>query len=33
VDFFRHPLKYLFYLYVNLYYRHQIYQGVTPNII
>jgi len=32
-DFFRHPLKYLFYLYVNLYYRHQIYQGVTPNII
>lgn len=32
-DFFRHPLKYLFYLYVNLYYRHQICQGITPNII
>jgi radical SAM superfamily enzyme YgiQ (UPF0313 family) len=31
--FFRHPLKYLFYLYVNLYYRHQIRQGITPNII
>jgi radical SAM superfamily enzyme YgiQ (UPF0313 family) len=31
--FFRHPLKYLFYLYINLYYRHQIWQGITPNII
>ena len=31
--FFRHPLKYLFYLYINLYYRHQIRQGITPNII
>jgi len=32
-EFWRHPLKYLFYLYINLYYRHQIYQGITPNII
>ncbi|MCL2632622.1 MAG: B12-binding domain-containing radical SAM protein [Coriobacteriia bacterium] len=31
--FFRHPLKYLFYLYVNLYYRYQIRRGITPNII
>ncbi len=31
--FFRHPLKYLFYLYVNFYYRHQIMRGITPNII
>lgn len=32
-DFFKSPLKYLFYLYINLYYRHQIYKGITPNII
>ena len=32
-NFFRHPLKYLFYLYVNFYYRSQIKKGVTPNII
>jgi len=31
--FFRQPLKYLFYLYVNFYYRSQIRQGITPNII
>jgi radical SAM superfamily enzyme YgiQ (UPF0313 family) len=31
--FFRHPLKYLFYLYVNLFYRRQIRQGITPNIV
>jgi hypothetical protein len=31
--FWRNPLKYLFYLYVNFYYRNQIYKGVTPNII
>ncbi|MCL1914483.1 MAG: B12-binding domain-containing radical SAM protein [Eubacteriaceae bacterium] len=32
-EFWAKPLKYLFYLYVNLYYRCQIYQGITPNII
>lgn len=32
-DFFRKPAKYVFYLYVNLYYRHQIKKGITPNII
>lgn len=32
-DFFRRPLSYLFYLGVNLYYRRQIKQGITPNII
>ena len=32
-DFFKSPLKYVFYLYINLYYRHQIYKGITPNII
>ncbi len=32
-DFFKSPLKYIFYFYVNLYYRHQINQGITPNII
>lgn len=32
-DFWKSPLKYLFYMYVNLYYRHQILQGITPNII
>ena len=31
--FFRHPIKYLFYLYVNFYYRYQIRRGITPNII
>lgn len=31
--FFRHPLKSLFYCYVNLYYRYQIKRGITPNII
>ncbi len=32
-DFFKYPFKYIFYFYVNLYYRHQINQGITPNII
>lgn len=32
-DFFKNPIKYLFYLYINLFYRYQIYQGITPNII
>lgn len=32
-DFFKKPLRYLFYLYVNLFYRFQIKQGITPNII
>lgn len=32
-QFFKQPLKCLFYLYVNLYYRYQIHQGITPNII
>jgi len=32
-EFLRAPLKYLFYLYVNLYYRYQINKGITPNII
>ncbi len=32
-DFLRHPLKYLFYLYVNFYYKYQIDRGITPNII
>ena len=32
-DFLKKPLKYLFYLYVNLFYRYQIYKGITPNII
>lgn len=32
-DFVKAPFKYLFYLYVNLYYRYQINQGITPNII
>lgn len=31
--FWRHPLHALFYLGINLYYRHQIHQGITPNII
>jgi radical SAM superfamily enzyme YgiQ (UPF0313 family) len=32
-DFFKRPLRHLFYLYVNLYYRYQIRRGITPNII
>lgn len=32
-DFFKSPFKYLFYLYINLFYRYQIKRGITPNII
>ena len=32
-DSLRHPLKNLFYFYVNLYYKYQISRGITPNII
>ena len=32
-DFFRHPLRFLFYMSVNLYYRYQIKQRITPNIV
>jgi len=32
-NFFKNPLKYIFYLYVNLFYRYQIHKGITPNII
>lgn len=32
-EFLKSPIKYLFYLYVNLYYRWQINKGITPNII
>ena len=32
-EFIKNPIKYLFYLYINLFYRYQIYQGITPNII
>lgn len=32
-DFFRKPLVYLFYLGINLFYRYQIKQKITPNII
>lgn len=32
-EFFRHPLKHLFYCYVNLFYRFQIKRRITPNII
>ena len=32
-DFFRKPLVYIFYLGVNLFYRYQIKQKITPNII
>lgn len=32
-DFIKRPLRYLFYLYINLYYRAQIHRGITPNII
>jgi radical SAM superfamily enzyme YgiQ (UPF0313 family) len=31
--FLKRPIRSLFYLYINLYYRHQIHQGITPNII
>ena len=31
-DFFKRPLRFLFYFGVNLYYRHTIKRGVTPNI-
>ena len=31
-DFFKRPLRFLFYFGVNLYYRHTIRRGVTPNI-
>ncbi len=31
--FFVNPLLSVFYLYINLYYRHQIFRGITPNII
>ena len=31
--FWRQPLQSLFYLGINLYYRHQIHNGITPNII
>jgi radical SAM superfamily enzyme YgiQ (UPF0313 family) len=32
-DFFRKPLVYIFYLGINLFYRYQIKQKITPNII
>ena len=32
-EFIKNPIKYLFYLYINLFYRYQIYQGITPNVI
>ena len=32
-NFFKFPLRYLFYLSVNLFYRYQIKQKITPNII
>ncbi len=31
--FFKSPLLSVFYLYINLYYRYQIFRGITPNII
>ena len=31
--FLKHPIRHLFYLMVNLYYKHQISQRITPNII
>ncbi len=31
-EFLTQPGKYLFHAFVNLYYRHQIHQGITPNI-
>lgn len=32
-DFVKHPLKNIFYFYVNMYYKYQISKGITPNII
>lgn len=32
-DALRHPIRTLFYLYINIYYRHHIHRGITPNII
>jgi hypothetical protein len=32
-NFFKNPAKYLFFLYVNFYYRTQIKHRITPNII
>lgn len=32
-DFFKHPLKFTFYMYVNFFYRYQINKGIIPNII
>lgn len=32
-DFLRKPWKYMFYLYVNLFYKYQLHLGITPNII
>ncbi|MDR0469162.1 MAG: B12-binding domain-containing radical SAM protein [Peptococcaceae bacterium] len=32
-EFLKDPVKYGFYLYVNLYYKYQINRGITPNII
>lgn len=32
-DALKYPLRTLFYLYVNFYYRHHIHRGITPNII
>ena len=32
-DFLKNPAKYLFYLYINFYYRKQIKRKITPNII
>lgn len=31
-DFFKRPVNYLFYMVVNLFYRHHIKRGITPNI-
>jgi radical SAM superfamily enzyme YgiQ (UPF0313 family) len=32
-EFFKTPFRYIFYLYINLFYRYQINKGITPNII
>ena len=32
-DFFKNPFKFIFYMYVNFYYRYQINKGIIPNII
>jgi len=32
-DFLKKPWKYVFYLYINVFYKYQIHQGITPNII